>query len=522
VTSYGRRADDEAGVIAWRVPNEGDAAALRNRWRGIAIAAMVFGGLLIVVAPQSLRLPGLIALAVIAAARCWFVIRKSRQERRRRAEGAANVRLDDAGLFWNTADGEWRGISREQIIGFRLGPDALTNRPVSALVLLLAGDWESQPVELHAPATVEGVRIFLAGRWRLPEDRPAGEPLARRLTAAIEAACLAFPPAPEKRVLLRSIAPQEALAQSLDSRDGWRLVGLLPADHTFEFHPESCRFRIQSGAATRIEDSDLEAVLASLRPWAIETCSARLDHLTQALTRRLSEESADELVRAGIDFREALCRFLAGQLLADIEPPIDALDVSLAPMGARSLSIEGSLNDAGGRLGFWGEAALLRQTGEAAGFLDVSRERDEAAAGERMLEAARKLGFLMETIPTRFELRLTASKQRLLAFCEDLRVAAETLERPPFGARPRIIELGHPAAPFPIAYGDVLAFDDGVLWGDPRSLAELAERLRHAVERPVENDVLTLKISRDPRDPWKLTVHVRGEDHQFTTADLFA
>ena len=50
-----------------------------------------------------------------------------------------------------------------------MGREEDTFRQVPALTLYLAGGFESQPIELHPPATAEAVRHFLTGDWQIAE-----------------------------------------------------------------------------------------------------------------------------------------------------------------------------------------------------------------------------------------------------------------------------------------------------------------------------------------------------------------
>jgi hypothetical protein len=59
------------------------------------------------------------------------------------------------------------------VLAFRIGREEDTLRQVPALTLYLEGGFESQPLELHPPATEERVREMLTGDWRLAERSAA-------------------------------------------------------------------------------------------------------------------------------------------------------------------------------------------------------------------------------------------------------------------------------------------------------------------------------------------------------------
>lgn len=159
--------------LSWHVPHQADPAVLRVRLAQVGLASLVAAMVLLVAAPPGWRgvgLAGLIPLAVLMAFRHW-------QKHQRELSGTPNLRLDGQGLHWLDAAGTLHTIARHQVEAFRIGRDAHTLRPVPALTLYLRGGFESQPIELHPPATPEVVRELLGGSWGLAEhsdERPAG------------------------------------------------------------------------------------------------------------------------------------------------------------------------------------------------------------------------------------------------------------------------------------------------------------------------------------------------------------
>ena len=77
--------------------------------------------------------------------------------------------------FWLDGSGTEQVFRRGAVTSFHIGRDGDTLRPVPALTLHLHGGFESQPIELHPPATSDAVRRVLLDEWRIPEgERPAG------------------------------------------------------------------------------------------------------------------------------------------------------------------------------------------------------------------------------------------------------------------------------------------------------------------------------------------------------------
>jgi hypothetical protein len=155
-------------LLSWRVPTTGDPRLLRLGLAQVGLASIVAALVLVVAAPREWLVPallGLIPLAIFMAYRRWNAYQRS-------LEGADNVRIDEAGVHWLDAAGQTRMFRPSEITGFHIGRDEDTLRPVPALTLQLQGGFESQPIELHPPATPEAVRELLKGPWNLAEKQP--------------------------------------------------------------------------------------------------------------------------------------------------------------------------------------------------------------------------------------------------------------------------------------------------------------------------------------------------------------
>ena len=154
--------------LSWRIPTRGDPRWLRFGLAQVGLATVVAALVLFAAAPRAWlgwALAGLIPLAVFMAYRRWLAYQRS-------LAGPDNVRIDTAGLHWLDARGQEQSIGRQSVLAFRVGREEDTLRPVPALTLHLAGGFESQPLELHPPATPDAVRDLLGRQWRLAE-RPA-------------------------------------------------------------------------------------------------------------------------------------------------------------------------------------------------------------------------------------------------------------------------------------------------------------------------------------------------------------
>jgi hypothetical protein len=141
---------------------------LRVALAQIALATIVAALILLVAAPREVVGIGLVALvplAVFMAYRQWFRYRQ-------KLAGPDNTWIDERGVHWLDPHGREHTLPRSEVVAFRVAPDEDTLRPVPALALELTGGRQSQPLELHPPATPDVVRRLLVDQWRIGE-RPA-------------------------------------------------------------------------------------------------------------------------------------------------------------------------------------------------------------------------------------------------------------------------------------------------------------------------------------------------------------
>jgi hypothetical protein len=155
--------------LRWRIPPEGDPRVLRLKLAQTALATVVCLLALLVAAPREALAIGLVALLPVSLGIAWW--QWSRYQRS--LVGPENAWLDAAGLHWLDAAGREQLLPRGEITAYRVAVEEDTLRSVPALTLRLAGDRESQPLELHEPATPETVRRWLAEAWQLDERAAA-------------------------------------------------------------------------------------------------------------------------------------------------------------------------------------------------------------------------------------------------------------------------------------------------------------------------------------------------------------
>ena len=151
--------------LSWRIPTSGDPRLLRLALAQVGLATIVAALVLLVAAPRDWLIPalvGLIPLAVLMAFRRWSAYQRS-------MAGSDNVWIDAAGVHWLDSDGQQRIFGRSEVLGFAIGHDEDTLRSVPSLTLDLAGGFESQPIEVHPPATAEAVREVLSETWNVAE-----------------------------------------------------------------------------------------------------------------------------------------------------------------------------------------------------------------------------------------------------------------------------------------------------------------------------------------------------------------
>jgi hypothetical protein len=165
-------------ALGWRIPEGRNQKSLRFSLTQIAFATVVVGILVLFLAPAEVH-AGLLTAAIVIALTLAAVQTSLAW---RAASGPPNVWLDDAGLHWRDRSGAEQLLERSLVRGFQIGRDEETRRDRASLTLVLADDFLSQPVELHAPADEAGVRQWLKERWSLAE---ASVPHAPRRPLAV-------------------------------------------------------------------------------------------------------------------------------------------------------------------------------------------------------------------------------------------------------------------------------------------------------------------------------------------------
>lgn len=224
--------------LSWQIPAE-EGSKLRAKTLQFAFAGLICLGVLLLFGSRSFRIAALVGSIPFAL----FVVWRSRRNSRGPTCTGDNVRLDEEGLHWRDAGGTERRIARDQIEGFRIGLDPDTFRALPALTLLLAGGFESQPVELHAPIGPTHVRRFMVDQLHVDESQQ-DERYAAQLHDALAAACVGGSDLPEMRVLRFGLVEPKQLD------DGSWLVARLIEGHQVEFLPDSCRYRCRHESAT--------------------------------------------------------------------------------------------------------------------------------------------------------------------------------------------------------------------------------------------------------------------------------
>ena len=172
-------------MLSWRVPTTGDPNLLRLALAQVALASIVAALILLVAVPRDWLVAGmlgLIPLAILMAFHRWRTYHQS-------MVGPDNMRLDENGLFWIDGAGTEQSFRRDEVVGFHVGRDPDTLRPVPALTLHLRGGFESQPIELYPPATSDAVRRLLADDWQIKEQQPSSSSSSLEYDTALAIYC---------------------------------------------------------------------------------------------------------------------------------------------------------------------------------------------------------------------------------------------------------------------------------------------------------------------------------------------
>lgn len=94
-----------------------------------------------------------------------------------------NIFIDSGGLWWK--DNEAGELARAAMTGFRIGIDEELEFAAPMVAFQLIGDWESQPLAIHEPASPEALRKFLLEDLELPELRPGEDELRAGIYRAV-------------------------------------------------------------------------------------------------------------------------------------------------------------------------------------------------------------------------------------------------------------------------------------------------------------------------------------------------
>jgi hypothetical protein len=160
----------ETQPLRWRIPPEGDPRVLRVRLAQVGLASVVCALVLLVAAPREALGWGLLALVPVAVGMAFW----QWQRHQRLLAGPENTWIDDAGVHWIDAAGQEQLLGKSEMAAYRIAVDDDTLRPVPSLTVYLQSGHESQPLEIHPPATPDEIRRVLGGNWRL-DERPRAD-----------------------------------------------------------------------------------------------------------------------------------------------------------------------------------------------------------------------------------------------------------------------------------------------------------------------------------------------------------
>jgi hypothetical protein len=259
--------DPPSEELSWRIPEESEAQRQRIGVMQVAIATLFFAAMVLGLAPRELILPALAVTFVVAGLLLWRNERKYGPRRVR----PPNVRLAARGVAWFDAQGQEHLFARERIEAFRVAQAEDTLRPVPALVLALAGGFESQPIELHEPATPANVRQLLGGRLGVPEQS-AGDVAERAAAAAMPGVALREDAAeglwefsgPRENLLALCDRLAEIAEKLASFPAGARPLALRLGESDLHFAPSPAAAAEVAPASFRGTRNDLAALAASL------------------------------------------------------------------------------------------------------------------------------------------------------------------------------------------------------------------------------------------------------------------
>jgi hypothetical protein len=330
--------DRTAARLAWHIPSHVSAA----RWNVKSLRVLLSGlvalavGVAISAGPLSWPVLAIAALTIAVLAYYWYS-----RSRRAAASDTENVWLDREGLHWN--DGAAEGsLLREQIEGFRVGLDPDTVRAIPALTLILVGGFESQPIELHAPATPASVRTFLADHWRLAEVSLDAQRQADLLYRACETALCESPSPGEAEYLLLA-----CLLQPQRCGDGTWTVFRLPGEIEVDYDPGTARLRVAKADAQHVERLAAlvqyvdQSVLPESAPQREQMLAAAEEAASEAYARNVRADARQLQLR--IDRDEADHRWSIEGSRSSLAAMCDRIEAaaqgSPPPPGARPMQL---------------------------------------------------------------------------------------------------------------------------------------------------------------------------------------
>ncbi len=492
---------DRLECLSWRIP-PGDEEPGGDHRRSLvsALAVTLLVAAVLLFAPASVRDIGLIVVLPLSCLLGFILLRSVRRARRRRQN---NVRIDESGVHWMDDFGRWHTFERGQVKGYRIGPDADTLRPLPALMLRVEGGFESQPIELHPPATPDEVRKWLTDRLRITEETLPRPEAARRIRSALAAALESWPPSAEKRLLRR------LLPDSVQATDGGWLVFTLPGDRPVVFDAQRFTYRI----ATSGEVGGLAELLDYVRLQVFRTAP----DLGTGLERCIDRDAYQQCFPGEPPPREALVHLLLDAIGPDLAPPLKESELVLRRLPPEGILLSGRLRDAAGWWDIEGEAQWNEQTGRFTGWIDPASEQDTARLRQRESDDARRAGFYACCHELGRRWHVEGDKPALLALCQRIEDAAQSLEPAPPGMRPSMVRLGGEEMRMAVQVGNFAWLDHQTICGPSTYLTRLAERMRDALARCSVPGDTQLRLADDPQDLWSLQLHVR--EHGFDPAD---
>ena len=230
--------DDQEGSeeLSWRIPADNGGSNPRARLLvSILLLAVIYIGILWIFSAKAVGLPGLAAVIPLIAFMLFLAWRASLKVQ---LEGN-NIRLSQSGLSWNDGNGASGQLPMEKIKGFRIGLDPDTIRAIPALTLILVSGFESQPVELHAPATPRTIREFLSSRLGIVENDVPDEEFATQLRSSHRAAFSTwdYDPHESAKLCLRA-----TLIDPVKQQDGRWLLCSSPKLVEIIYDPTTCSY----------------------------------------------------------------------------------------------------------------------------------------------------------------------------------------------------------------------------------------------------------------------------------------